>query len=180
MAGDDALPSRQSVTEKRGRGRPRKPDALTNAQRQAAYRARHKASDKSVTVTKKEYDAMRRECEQLREALALAQRALEPARRRRGGPGDGDSSGNAGAPVGVAVLTRPVPVDEAQSDDRRVVVTINGREVFSLERLEAHFGLPRRVVLERLIWWADSSVVQSLGDDDDAFNRYLNRVTKNL
>lgn len=33
---------------KRGRGRPKKPDALTNAQRQAAYRARHA---KSVTVT---------------------------------------------------------------------------------------------------------------------------------
>ncbi|TAM00347.1 MAG: hypothetical protein EPN70_22560 [Paraburkholderia sp.] len=180
MARTDDLPSRQSVTEKRGRGRPRKPDALTNAQRQAAYRTRHKAIDKSVTVTEKEYDVLRRECEQLREALALAQRSRpEPARQRPDGAGRGDSGGNAGAPVAVAVLTRPVPVDEAQSDDRRVVVTINGREVYSLERLEAHFGLPRRVVLERLIWWADRSVEQSLGDDDAAFNRYLHRVTKN-
>ncbi|MFJ4290337.1 hypothetical protein ACIP1U_11180 [Cupriavidus sp. NPDC089707] len=37
------------VEVKRGRGRPRKPDAMTNAQRQAAYRARHR---QSVTVTK--------------------------------------------------------------------------------------------------------------------------------
>jgi len=29
------------VTEKRGRGRPRKTDALSNAQRQAAFRTRH-------------------------------------------------------------------------------------------------------------------------------------------
>jgi hypothetical protein len=56
---------------------------------------------------------------------------------------------------------------------------MNGREAFSLARLEAHFGLARREVLERLIWWADRSVVQSLGDDDAAFNRYLNGVTKN-
>lgn len=34
---------------KRGRGRPRKADAMTNAQRQAAYRARHRAPN-TVTV----------------------------------------------------------------------------------------------------------------------------------
>ena len=48
----NALPL-DGVTEKRGRGRPRKPGALTNAQRQAAFRARRKASGVTVTVTKK-------------------------------------------------------------------------------------------------------------------------------
>jgi len=42
---------------------------------------------------------------------------------------------------------------------------MNGREFFSLQRLAAHYGLSRRAVLERLIWWADRSVVQSLGED---------------
>ncbi|NRO99274.1 hypothetical protein GWC77_25630 [Paraburkholderia sp. NMBU_R16] len=172
MARDDDISLGQPVTQKRGRGRPRKPDALTNAQRQAAYRARHQADRQSVTVTKKEHDALERECEQLREALAQAQRALAAAERLRAREGRGE-------PSAAAVLTRPVPPDEAQSDDRRVAVTMNGREVFSLARLEAHFGLARRAVLERLIWWADRSVVQSLGDDDAAFNRYLNRVTEN-
>ncbi|WP_254367178.1 hypothetical protein [Paraburkholderia sp. NMBU_R16] len=104
--------------------------------------------------------------------MAQAQRALAAAERLRAREGRGE-------PSAAAVLTRPVPPDEAQSDDRRVAVTMNGREVFSLARLEAHFGLARRAVLERLIWWADRSVVQSLGDDDAAFNRYLNRVTEN-
>ncbi|CAN7793306.1 hypothetical protein LJR267_009385 [Paraburkholderia hospita] len=76
-------------------------------------------------------------------------------------------------------MVQPVPADEAESDDKRLVVTMNGREFFSLQRLEAHYGLPKRAVLERLIWWADRSVVQLFGDDDAAFNRYLNRVTKN-
>lgn len=168
---DFSLPQ-ASVTEKRSRGRPRKPDALTNAQRQAAYRARHQADKKSVTVTKKECDALRRECEQLREALAHAQRQLA-ARVRDRPPAGG------GGPEAAAVLARSLPADEAQSDDRRVAVSMKGREVFSLERLAAHFGLSRGAVLERLIWWADRSVVQALGDDDAAFNRYLNRVTKN-
>lgn len=160
------------VTEKRGRGRPRKPDALTNAQRQAAYRARHQADKKSVTVTKKEHDALRRECEQLREALAQAQRQLAVRARDRAPAGGGGQEAG-------TVLARPLPADEAQSDDRRVAVSMKGREAFSLERLAAHFGLSRGAVLERLIWWADRSVVQALGDDDAEFNRYLNRVTKN-
>lgn len=36
---------------RRGRGRPRKPDAMTNAQRQAAYRQRQRAITFNVTVT---------------------------------------------------------------------------------------------------------------------------------
>src|ERR1700722_15546848 len=71
------------ITEKRGRGRPRKPDAMSNAERQAAWRARHGARAKSVTVTKnipppaEGDDALVRECEQLRGELARARRKLE-------------------------------------------------------------------------------------------------------
>ncbi|CAB3774930.1 hypothetical protein [Paraburkholderia humisilvae] len=45
MARDKNIPL--PVTEKQGRGRPRKPDAMTNAQRQAAFRARRKAAGKA-------------------------------------------------------------------------------------------------------------------------------------
>ncbi|CAB3774672.1 hypothetical protein [Paraburkholderia humisilvae] len=76
-------------------------------------------------------------------------------------------------PVASAVLVQPLPADDAQSDDRRLVVTMTGREFFSLRRLAAHYGLPGRAVLERLDRWEDHSVVQSLGEDDTAVNRYL-------
>ena len=66
------------VEQKRGRGRPRKPHAMSNAERQAAFRARRKkeqgVSDRSVTVTKKPadvdaYDECRLEVEELRERV---------------------------------------------------------------------------------------------------------------
>ncbi|KAA0080892.1 hypothetical protein CIW54_22765 [Paraburkholderia sp. T12-10] len=177
--GDISL-SGSSVTENRPRGRPRKPDALTNAQRQAAYRARQKATgaaNKSVTVTKSHPDALALECARLRADLAQAQRALADTTRAQ--PHVRPSGGQGPGGVVTAVLARELPVDEAQSDDKRLAVLINGREFFSLERLQAHFGLARREVLERLLWWADRGVEQSLGNDDAAFNRYLNRVTKN-
>jgi hypothetical protein len=171
MAGDNDIPLQaDSVTEKRRRGRPRKPGALTNAQRQAAFRARNKAAEKPVTVTKNGHDELVRECERLREELAKTRRGIAKPRGRMSSDGELAAS---------AVLVQPVPADEAESDDKRLVVTMNGREFFSLQRLEAHYGLPKRAVLERLIWWADRSVVQLFGDDDAAFNRYLNRVTKN-
>ena len=171
MAGDNDIPLQaDSVTEKRRRGRPRKPGALTNAQRQAAFRERNKAAGKPVTVTKNEHDELVRECERLREELAKTRRGIAKPRGRMSSDGELAAS---------AVLVQPVPADEAESDDKRLVVTMNGREFFSLQRLEAHYGLPKRAVLERLIWWADRSVVQLFGDDDAAFNRYLNRVTKN-
>src|ERR1700692_2159109 len=47
-----AKPDTEQVT--RGRGRPRKPDAMTGAQRQAAYRERLRATSINVTVTKNE------------------------------------------------------------------------------------------------------------------------------
>ncbi len=68
------------VVQKRGRGRPRKAHAMTNAERQAAYRARRKvgqAADRSVTVTKKPvevdaYDECRLEVDRLRAELVEA------------------------------------------------------------------------------------------------------------
>jgi hypothetical protein len=161
------------VTEKRGRGRPRKPDALTSAQRQAAFRARQKAAGKPVTVTKNEHDKIVLECERLREELAQARRAVAVAERPRRRAGDGASH------AASAVLAQPVPVDATVLDEKRLAVTVGGREFFSLERLAAHHGLSKRAVLERLLWWADNSVVRSFGEDEAAFNRYLDHVTKN-
>jgi hypothetical protein len=141
---------------------------MTNAQRQAAFRARHKADEKPVTVTKNEYDQLALECERLREELAQARREIAKPRHM---PSEG-------LPASSAVLARSLPADGAESDDKRLVTAMNGREFFSLERLAAHHGLSKRAVLERLIWWADQSVVQSIGEDDAAFNRYLKRVTE--
>lgn len=47
----------------RGRGRPRKPGAMTNAERQAAYRARHRGEP--VTVTEKQLVEARERIEAL-------------------------------------------------------------------------------------------------------------------
>ncbi|WP_211708655.1 hypothetical protein [Paraburkholderia aspalathi] len=143
---------------------------MTNAQRQAAFRARHKAAGKSVTVTKNRHDELVLECERLREELAQARRAVAKPRRREAGEGVLHAAS--------AVLVQPVP-DTTEPDEKRLVVTLGVREYFSLERLAVHYGLPKRAVVERLLWWADHSVVHSFGDDDAAFNRYVNRVTKN-
>lgn len=76
-----------AVTEKRGRGRPRKADSLTNAQRQAAFRARRKAAGESVTVTKKipavsdGYDELVLENDRLREELTRVRRELAEQRQ---------------------------------------------------------------------------------------------------
>ncbi|NKA89534.1 hypothetical protein GO305_03146 [Ralstonia solanacearum] len=77
------------MEQRRGRGRPRKAHAMTNAERQAAYRARRKAQqpvDRSVTVTKMladvdAYDECRLEVDQLREQLDEARREKEIAWR---------------------------------------------------------------------------------------------------
>lgn len=161
------------TTEKRGRGRPRKPDAMSNAERQAAWRARHGARTKSVTVTKiiapaEAHDALVRECEQLRGELALARRELETASR---------AMQSAQAPSDVAAVLQRLPrPEDADSGERRLPLTMNGTRVFALERLVAHFGLSRRAVIERLIDWADDTLTRSLYDDEAAFNRYIDRV----
>ena len=65
-----AKPDTEQVT--RGRGRPRKPDAMTGAQRQAAYRERLRAASINVTVTEitqptaDAHNALVRECERMR------------------------------------------------------------------------------------------------------------------
>ncbi|WP_247318439.1 hypothetical protein [Ralstonia pseudosolanacearum] len=77
------------MEQKRGRGRPRKAHAMTNAERQAAYRARRRAqqpADRSVTVTKMPadvdaYDECRLEVDQLREQLDEARREKDIAWR---------------------------------------------------------------------------------------------------
>nr|CUV53502.1 putative bacteriophage protein [Ralstonia solanacearum] len=77
--------------QRRGRGRPRKAHAMTNAERQAAYRARRKvgqAADRSVTVTKKPvevdaYDACRLEVDQLRAELVGLRRQVGLAEAER-------------------------------------------------------------------------------------------------
>lgn len=69
------------VEQKRGRGRPRKAHAMTNAERQAAFRARRKMdqgiSGRNVTVTKKvvevdAYDDCQEQVDALRFELAEA------------------------------------------------------------------------------------------------------------
>src|SRR5258707_9150009 len=71
---------------RRRRGRPRKPDAMTGAQRQAAYRERLRAASINVTVTENvqppavAHDAVARECERLRGELAQARRELTVSR----------------------------------------------------------------------------------------------------
>jgi len=63
---------------KRGRGRPRKPDAMSNAQRQAAYRQRQRAVSINVTVTKN--DGPPHQMQILRAELSEARHALTQLR----------------------------------------------------------------------------------------------------
>jgi hypothetical protein len=81
------------VEQKRGRGRPRKAHAMTNAERQAAYRARRKqqqgAADRSVTVTKKisevdAYDDCQEQVDALRFELAQVVKAHNKMAERLG------------------------------------------------------------------------------------------------
>jgi hypothetical protein len=124
-------PANDKVTgaaEKRGRGRPRKPDAMSNAERQAAWRARHGARAKAVTVTKNipapanVHDALVRECEHLRDALARARHELEVVSRAA-------PAGPAPADV-VAVLGRLPRSEDADPGERRIQLTLHGARVF--------------------------------------------------
>jgi len=69
------------IEVKRGRGRPRKEGAMSNAERQAAFRARRRAND--VTVTKSLHSAddyaeeLRLEVEALRAELAEAHETID-------------------------------------------------------------------------------------------------------
>ena len=67
--------------DRRGRGRPRKPDAMTNAQRQAAYRQRQRATSFNVTVT--ENDDPAHHMQILRAKLSEVRHALVQLRHER-------------------------------------------------------------------------------------------------
>ena len=158
---------------RRGRGRPRKPDAMTGAQRQAAYRERLRAASINVTVTKitqppaEAHDAMQ-ECERLRGELAQARRELDAVSQ---------ITQQARMPSDVAaVLGRPPKPDNGDSGERRLNLTLKGTQFFALERLVAHFGLSKPAVIERMIDWADDTLTKSLYDDEAAFNRYIDRA----
>ena len=152
---------------KRGRGRPPKPDALSNAERQAAWRARQRVAVKSVTVTKND---LAQECERLRVELARSRRELEAASRK---------TRAARAPSDVAaVLQRALPEGpnaDPDAGERNLRLVLSNAQFFALERLVTHFDLSRRAVIERLISWADDGVSRSFGDDDAAFNRYIDK-----
>jgi hypothetical protein len=140
---------------------------MSNAERQAAWRARHR-DEISVTVTKKiaEHDALLKECERLRGELAQVQRKLKAAQ----------AAPSVGAPADVAAVLRraPGPVDATVRERR---VTISGTQFFALERLAAHAGLSGRAVIERMVSWADDAVSRSF-DDAAGFNRYIDRRNK--
>src|SRR5579864_4579201 len=121
-------PANDKVTgtpEKRGRGRPRKPDAMSNAERQAAWRARHGARTKSVTVTKNipprgVHEASVRECEQLRGELVQARRELKTVSRAKP---------SARTPSDVATVLGRLPRQEdADSGERRLHLTMTGTQ----------------------------------------------------
>jgi hypothetical protein len=159
---------------RRGRGRPRKSDARTGAQRQAAYRARLRATSINVTATgnasptAEAHDAVVRECERLRGKLAQAQRALKPVSR---------AATTARAPSDVAAVLGRLPrPGDGDSGERRLHLTMKGTQFFALERLVAHFSLSKPAVIERLIDWADDTLTKSLYDDEAAFNRYIDRA----
>ena len=165
-------PDTEQVT--RGRGRPRKPDAMTGAQRQAAYRERLRAASINVTVTEitqptaDAHNALVRECERLRGELAQARRGLGGISRAKQ---------PVRYPSDVAeVLGRLPRPDDGDSGERRLHLTMKGTQFFALERLVAHFSLSRHAVIERLIDWADDTLTKSLYDDEAAFNRYIDRA----
>lgn len=159
-----------------GRGRPRKPDALTNAQRQAAWRARQRAAraaQPSVTVTENPLTA---ECKWLRGELARARQALEALEARSrapASPGPGTSAEVA------AVLERQPARGDPDAGERMMRLSLGNPALFALERLVSHFGLSKRAVIERMLSWADDAVCRSFEQDDAAFNRYVDRRNRN-
>ncbi|KVK84204.1 hypothetical protein WJ47_13570 [Burkholderia ubonensis] len=168
------------VTEKRGRGRPRKDGgAMTNAQRQAAFRARRKAADKPVTVTKKipaaadGYDELVMENERLREELAQSRRDLEVAKRQVADMQQSPRRAKHGALVVSDVVRAPIE-SSADYERRRRSFRVDERVGFALERLAADAGVSKDDVLERLVYWADEAVLKSF-ESDEAFKRYLDR-----
>jgi hypothetical protein len=171
------------VTEKKRRGRPRKEGALSNAQRQAAFRARHKGQEKTVTVTKTVssiadgYDDLVLENERLREELATTQAALRLGVREveslRRESADGTLVGR-GSLVVTDALRNPIPVGRGAVGDCRLGVTVALSARYAMERLAADIGISKGAAVERLLYWADEVVTRSFLSDD-AFNRYIEK-----
>ena len=169
-----------SVTEKRGRGRPRKESALSNAQRQAAFRARHKGEAKPVTVTKNvadAYDDLVIENDRLREELAAVQAALRLGVREveslRRESAYGAFVGH-GSLVVTDALREQIPVVHGAVGDCRLGVTVALSARNAMERLAADIGISKGAAVERLLFWADEAVTRSFLSED-AFNRYVEK-----
>ncbi|MDN7676554.1 hypothetical protein QZM22_29755 [Burkholderia oklahomensis] len=170
-----------SVTEKRGRGRPRKEGgALTNAQRQAAYRERRKASGNPVTVTKNmpsvadAYDELVMENERLREELAQLRRDLEASKRKAADAQRSHTSVVHEVDWVQRVVRLPLYVSK-DYDRRRFSFTFDERAHAALDRLAVDAGVSKADVVERLAFWADELMLESFRYDDEAFKRYLYR-----
>ena len=166
----DAIPEPQK--EKRGRGRPRKANAMSGAQRQASYRARQAANGISVTVTKKDvidaasHAAVLHERDRLLQEVAQLRGATSMRTTR---------ASKTGSEIIDQALGSAVPENDLGLDEKRLSVTLNGAQGFALTRLTAHYRLTQRIVLERLLNWADEAIIASLAEDDTLFNRYLKR-----
>jgi len=170
----EANTSPAAPPERRGRGRPRKPDALSGAQRQAAYRTREMAKGISVTVTKKtEVDAtIHAAVVKERDKLLQEVARLRDATSQRTSP-----TSKTGFEIIERALNAAVPQDALGLDDKRLSTMLNGAQGFALSRLMRHYLLTQRIVLERLIYWADEAVIASFSDDA-LINRYLTRSNK--
>ncbi|KGC58827.1 hypothetical protein [Burkholderia pseudomallei] len=167
------------VTKKRGRPR-KEGGALTNAQRQAAYRARRKASGNPVTVTKNipaaadGYDELVMENERLREELTQLRRDLAVSKRKASDEQRSRTSVVHEVDWVRRVVRLPIYADSA-SDRRRFSFTFDERAHFALDRLAVDAGISKADVVERLAFWADELMLKSFRYDDEAFNRYLYR-----
>ena len=166
------------VTEKRGRGRPKKAHALSAAERQAAFRARRKQSGIPVTVTKiiplaaDGYDELVQECDRLREELAQARSDLDAAKREAAGVRQSQAGVGFGIVAIREALYKPVVVDR-DFGRARLGFVLDERVRFALARLAAEVGVSKADVLERLVFGVDDAVISSCGDDVGRFYRYL-------
>jgi hypothetical protein len=65
------------------------------------------------------------------------------------------------------------PIPPYDGHDKRLSVMVEFRAHSVLERLKAHSDLEPREVIERLLWHVDELVVDTFGDDDAAYRRYM-------
>ncbi|WP_082721125.1 hypothetical protein [Burkholderia sp. ABCPW 14] len=162
-----------AVTEKRGRGRPRKEGgAMTNAERQAAHRARRQAAGKPVTVTKNipaaadGYDELVMANEQLREELRQARLDLEEVKREAVGGQRSQEPVGRGVIVVTDVVRESIPARSCLGR-RKLSFTVDEAMRRALERLAADVGISKADALERLVYWANESVMKSFLSDEE-------------